>query len=236
METLDKSAPFVGRVVCLLLSPWQLQIKQRIDPTVHPKPETSHTSVSHAAVQADMFLHEQQHKHLNISEKTRLSVCPLQRRTPNLKQAPQWNISKSTTCLYPTHNEDKLCMYAAWGDTKHYSKSIQPVGLCTGRWVTGSSSPPSLIKGTKRSCYSKACFCILCIVDQQRQPQLGCTVKSSESPPAFFDFGCSVSFLIQKSQGSRYCKVILIVDTRQEEQDAPLHPFWRATRWLGEIC
>lgn len=150
MEMLDKSAPFVGRVVCLLLSPWQLQIKQGIDPTVHLKPETPHTSVSHTVMQADMFLHEQQHKHLNISEKICFSVCPLRRCTPSLshlKQTSQWNISKSTACLHPTHNEDKLCMYAAWGDTKHYSKSIQPLGLCTGRWVTGSSSPPSLIKG-----------------------------------------------------------------------------------------
>ncbi len=67
----------------------------------------------------------------------------------NYKQHPLWNISKNTqTCLCLTHNEAKLCMYAARGDTKHYSKSIQPVGLCRGRWLTGGSSPPSLIKGS----------------------------------------------------------------------------------------
>lgn len=40
-----------------------------------------------------------------------------------------------------------VLFFAVQGDTKHYSKSIQPLGLCVGRRVTASSSPPSLIKG-----------------------------------------------------------------------------------------
>lgn len=109
-------------------------------------------------------------------------------------------------------------MCAARGDTKHYSKSIQPLGLCAVRWLTGSSGPPSLIKGRAEALsfprLSKACFCILCNMDQQRQAEFGCTVKGSESPSGILLHWVQLFIPATETLRQRArCKVILIINT-----------------------
>lgn len=126
------------------------------------------------------------------------SIGPLHCSNPDLfhqKQNPLWNMSKRTqTYLYPTHNKDKLCMYAASGDTKHYSKSIQPLGLCMGRreapalplWSKDRAEALSILASQKLV----PAFCASWI---SRGSQ-GLATQGSESPQALFDTECSVSF------------------------------------------
>lgn len=123
------------------------------------------------------------------------------------KQTCFGNISKKTqTCFFPRHNEDKLCMYAARGDTKHYSKSIQPVGLCSLRGEREAAALPLWSKtvGLIRSCSEAETLSILTFqklvsafcaswINRARQ-EFGYGVKGSESPQAFFDIGGNVSF------------------------------------------
>lgn len=64
--------------------------------------------------------------------------------------------------------------------------------------------------------YSRACFCIPGITDQQRQPEFGCTVKGLTKP---LERSLTLGAALQSRHrgAEEACKVILIIDTSRSE-------------------
>lgn len=142
------------------------------------------------------------------------------------KQTPLYKISKKA-CRHSSARHLMGINYACFfccccffpGVRRH--KALFKINTASGslcREVGNDELQPSLPDQRPRPepprlcCYSRVCFCIPGITDQQRQPEFGCTVKGLTKP-----LGRSLTLgaaLQSHHRGAEEaCKVILIIDT-----------------------